>query len=790
MKIVVGRFLVERFQNLLSQVKPLFEEVRPSLQGPSGSSIVDSINNLDAGNPLHIQSSDNSNFVIIPFKLLGTENYRIWSGAVKLALQARNKYGFVDGSCLKESYDTRDVLSAQWEMQCHGFNLDYEWRNPIEGFFSPLVEPSLTRMLLLVAKTFNNNKKQINNNGNNFIRDTSNNVNRGPNPNLNCKHCGTIGHTIDSLSMTTITLGWIIDFGTNQHLTGSTSGMINVVDISDLKITVGHPNGTCLLGHPADHVLSLLKKDLNIFDNISVPIKEFRLHQQLMKLMQYLMGLDDYYQHVRSSLLIREPLPEIIDSGANQHLTGSTSGMINVVDISDLKIIVGHPNGTLAVISHVGNLILANNVMVYDVLVVPGYCVSVLWRKFWGLVVNQVAYTLGHPADQVLSLLKKDLNIFDNTSVPMCEICQRAKQTLEPFPLSDHKSKSLGELVHLDLMPSSVLNGKTPYELVYNKKPDLFHLSDSTYVENTSEVDHLQFFDSLKPQSPNDDGRDSSNKEGSFPYSDTHDSTQCRNQSDGLTATKIGFSQKEGFDYEETFSHVAKMVTVRCLISIVVVNKWPLYQLDVNNAFLYGDLVEDVYMTLPDGYNNVDKSKVCKLNKYLYGLKQTPRQWNAKPTTALAEHGFEQSKFGYSLYTKHRSGMFIDLLVYVDDIVITGSDVDGLNEFKLFLSTKFLIKDLGSLKYFLGIEVIENDLGLCMTQRKYYMELLHDYALLAARPVDIPLPENTILSCDETKNDKYLSDFTTYKKLVGKLIYLTDISYAVHFLSQYMHSPL
>ncbi|GJU78229.1 ribonuclease H-like domain-containing protein [Tanacetum coccineum] len=134
-------------------------------------------------------------------------------------------------------------------------------------------------------------------------------------------------------------------------------------------------------------------------------------------------------------------------------------------------------------------------------------------------------------------------------------------------------------------------------------------------------------------------------------------------------------------------------------------------------------------------------------------------------------------------------GIFLRIRCYKGE-----SNVIGINEFKLFLSTKFLIKDLGSLKYFLGIEVIDNDLGLCMTQRKYCMELLHDYGLLAARPVDIPLPENTILSCDETENDKYLSYFTTYQKLVGKLIYLTntipDISYVVHCLSQHMHCPL
>ncbi|GJX42686.1 ribonuclease H-like domain-containing protein [Tanacetum coccineum] len=126
------------------------------------------------------------------------------------------------------------------------------------------------------------------------------------------------------------------------------------------------------------------------------------------------------------------------------------------------------------------------------------------------------------------------------------------------------------------------------------------------------------------------------------------------------------------------------MVTVRCLISIVVVNCWPLYQLDVNNALLYSDLIEDVYMSLPQGYENVDKTKVCKLTKSLYGLKQALRQWNAKLTTTLAEHGFE----------------------------------------------------------------------------KYYLKLLYEYGLLAATPVDIPLPKNNVLCFEESENDKYLNDFT------------------------------
>ncbi|GKF18879.1 ribonuclease H-like domain-containing protein, partial [Tanacetum coccineum] len=108
--------------------------------------------------------------------------------------------------------------------------------------------------------------------------------------------------------------------------------------------------------------------------------------------------------------------------------------------------------------------------------------------------------------------------------------------------------------------------------------------------------------------------------------------------------------------------------------------------------------------TLPQGYENVGKGKVCKHKKSLYGLKQDPRQWNAKLTTTLAKHGFKQSKFDYSLYVKQSGESFVALLVYVNDIVIIGNNDKEIDEFKKFLSSKFLIKDLGKLKYFFGIE--------------------------------------------------------------------------------------
>ncbi|GKB96948.1 ribonuclease H-like domain-containing protein [Tanacetum coccineum] len=123
-----------------------------------------------------------------------------------------------------------------------------------------------------------------------------------------------------------------------------------------------------------------------------------------------------------------------------------------------------------------------------------------------------------------------------------------------------------------------------------------------------------------------------------------------------------------GIDFDETFSPVVKMSTVRCLIALSVKNKWPLFSLDVNNTFLYGDLEEDVYMTIPQRFADKDnKNKVCKLVKSFYGLKQAPRKWNEKLVVVLKENGFVQS--ANDLFTKSKDNKFIVLLVYVDDIV-------------------------------------------------------------------------------------------------------------------------
>lgn len=164
-----------------------------------------------------------------------------------------------------------------------------------------------------------------------------------------------------------------------------------------------------------------------------------------------------------------------------------------------------------------------------------------------------------------------------------------------------------------------------------------------------------------------------------------------------------GFNQRYGVDFEETFSPVVKMTTIRCLLAVAAHHNWPINQLDVNNAFLHGDLHEEVFMKVPEGLPNPGQ-QVCRLHKSFYGLKQASRQWFAKLVHALHQQDFQQSKHDYSLFIKRVDTDITIMVVYVDDILITGNNPSTITSLKEHLNTVFSIKDLGSLHYFLGME--------------------------------------------------------------------------------------
>ncbi|OWM91419.1 hypothetical protein CDL15_Pgr017337 [Punica granatum] len=207
-----------------------------------------------------------------------------------------------------------------------------------------------------------------------------------------------------------------------------------------------------------------------------------------------------------------------------------------------------------------------------------------------------------------------------------------------------------------------------------------------------------------------------------------------------------GYTQIEGLDFDETFAPVAKLVSVRVLLTMALYKNWELFQLDVNNTFLHGDLEEEVYMKLPPGLTSVGSTKVCRLQKSLYGLRQASRNWFAKFSIALKSYGFLQSSADYSLFTFNKDGVILIVLVYVDDLILTGNDPAQCTKFKQYLDDCFSIKDLGTLRYFLGIEVARQPDYLFLCQRKYTLDILQETGMLGARSTTFPMEQHLRLT--------------------------------------------
>lgn len=161
----------------------------------------------------------------------------------------------------------------------------------------------------------------------------------------------------------------------------------------------------------------------------------------------------------------------------------------------------------------------------------------------------------------------------------------------------------------------------------------------------------------------------------------------------------------EGPDYKKTFAPVVNQVTIWVILALAATQNWHLHQLDINNSFQYRDLDEGVYIQLPSGYGQKGQTWVCKLNKSLYGLKQTSRQWFVKFFSVIKKIGYKQSKEDYSLFVESDGISFVVILVCMDDIILAGNVLMKIQELKDFLNSRFKLKGFRNLKYFLGIEV-------------------------------------------------------------------------------------
>jgi hypothetical protein len=238
-----------------------------------------------------------------------------------------------------------------------------------------------------------------------------------------------------------------------------------------------------------------------------------------------------------------------------------------------------------------------------------------------------------------------------------------------------------------------------------------------------------------------------------------------------------GFQQEHGRDYDETFAPAAHMTTIHTLLAVASVRGWSISQLDVKNAFLNGELRENVYMRPPSRYS-IPEGMVCHLRRSLYGLKQAPRAWFRRFASVVTTADFSTSAHDPALFV-HVSPRGRTFLLYVDDMIITGDDPEYIAFVKARLSDQFLMSDRGPLRYFLEIEISSTPEGFFLSQEKYIQDLLDRASLTDHQTAETPMELNVHLVATDGEP---LEDPTRYRHIVGVLFTLVSLDLTFHTL--------
>jgi hypothetical protein len=233
------------------------------------------------------------------------------------------------------------------------------------------------------------------------------------------------------------------------------------------------------------------------------------------------------------------------------------------------------------------------------------------------------------------------------------------------------------------------------------------------------------------------------------------------------------------------------METVRLLLALAAHSGWEVHHMDVKSAFLNGELSEEVYVEQPPGYQIDGKPRaVLKLRKALYGLRQAPRAWYAKLDASLVSLGFVRSPLEHAVYRRGDSVSYLLVGVYVDDLIITGTDVGTIREFKQQMHHLFKMSNLGLLSYYLGIEVIQTKGAITLCQRSYAAKILETACMSSCNSCHTPMENRLKL---KKEDDGEPVDVTLYRSVIGSLRYLVntrpDIAHSVGYASRFMEKP-
>jgi hypothetical protein len=261
-----------------------------------------------------------------------------------------------------------------------------------------------------------------------------------------------------------------------------------------------------------------------------------------------------------------------------------------------------------------------------------------------------------------------------------------------------------------------------------------------------------------------------------------------------------GYKQIHGIEYDETFSLVAMLKSVRILLAIAAYHDYEIWQMDVKTAFLNGNLLEDVYMTQPEGFDIPEEAqKICKLQRSIYGLKQASRSWNLRFDETVKQYGFIKNEDEPCVYKKVSGSMIVFLVLYVDDILLIGNDIPTLQQVKSWLGKCFSMKDLGEATYILGIKIYRDRsqklLGL--SQSTYIDKVLRRFNMHDSKKGFIPMQHGLCLSKTQspsTKEERDRMNKIPYASAIGSIMYAMlctrpDVSYALSATSRYQSDP-
>ena len=260
-----------------------------------------------------------------------------------------------------------------------------------------------------------------------------------------------------------------------------------------------------------------------------------------------------------------------------------------------------------------------------------------------------------------------------------------------------------------------------------------------------------------------------------------------------------GYRKKQGVDYDETFSPVAMLKSIRILLAIAAHYDYEIYKMDEKTTFLNGNLTEEVYMTQPEGFKSRSGSKVCKLQRSIYGLKQASASWNIRFDETIKEFGFSQNLDEPCVYKKTSGSAVVFLVLYVDDILLIGNDVSVLQSVKIWLSKKFSMTDLGEATYIMGIKIYRDRskrlLGL--SQSTYVDKMLKKFSMEQSKRGCVPMVRKITLSkslCPQTQDERSCMSMIPYDSAIRLIMYAMlctrpDVSYAMSVTSRYLSDP-